>query len=390
MRLAPRNPVLDRELRERLRTRRATVVLTWYLIILSLVLYAIYSAQVSSQRSGFGDPFASQSAGIGRTLFETIVIVMLGLVLFIVPGLTADALTGERERQTLVPLQVTLLRPRSIVVGKLLAALAFVTLLVVATLPLIGVSFILGGVVVTQVAKAVVAVLATGVVVAAVALACSGLAKRTQGAMVLAYGVALFLTLGIPAIYAGQGAIDDDGRDPAPTVLLLSPFVATADFVAPPSDPVDGLFRGASSPLASMSQGVRDLEVRTTEGRFGNGADQARALDQGFDRGFEVVTETEFEQATTTVLEIIEGGDVVVLGGEPGERVVVGGTGPGGELVLEGPLDEAQLGAQQRLQRGLVDIPLWVRSTVVLGVLALLALVVATRRITTPSDRTAA
>lgn len=390
MRLAPHNPVLDRELRERLRTRRATVVLTFYLMILSLVLYAIYSAQVSSQRSGFGDPFASQSAGIGRTLFETIVIVMLGLVLFIVPGLTADALTGERERQTLVPLQVTLLRPRSIVIGKLLAALAFVTLLVVATLPLIGVSFVLGGVVVSQVAKAVVAVLATGVVVAALALACSGLAKRTQGAMVLAYGVALFLTLGIPAVYAGQRAIDDDGPHPAPTVLLLSPFVATADFVAPPSDPVDGFSGGGSSPLASMSQGVRDLEVETAAGRFGFAPNRGRGFDQGFGGGFVDITETELEQVPTTVLEIIEGGEVVVGGAEPGERIVVGGTGPGGELVLEGPLDEAQLGAQQRLQRGLLDIPLWVRSTVVLGVLALLGLVVATRRITTPSDRTAA
>ncbi len=334
-----RNPVLSRELKERLRTRRATIVVTVYLGILSLILYALYRAEEASSADPFSGPVASQAADVGRTMFEVLVLVMLGLVLFIVPGLTADAVTGERERQTLVPLQVTLLRPRAIVAGKLLASLAFVSLLVLATLPLFGISFILGGVSVGQVAKGVAAVLATGVVVASLSLLCSSLARRTQGAMVLAYGLALFLAVGAPVLYVGQRSVDDSGAHPAPTVLLLNPFVATADALAPPTD--GGGF-GSSSPLAGMSQVVRGLET-------------------GFDDG-QVIAEQEFgdEQAGRGFAG-------------PGQVVVLGDAG----------------GRDQGSSDGLLGIPFWVRSLGVLGFLTVLSLLVATRRITTPSDRTA-
>lgn len=332
-----RNPVLDRELKERLRTRRATIVVTAYLAILSLILYALYRAEEASSADQFGGPVASQAASVGRTMFEVLVLVMLGLVLFIVPGLTADAVTGERERQTLVPLQVTLLRPRAIVAGKLLASLAFVSLLVLATLPLFGISFVLGGVSVGQVAKGVVAVLATGVVVASLSLLCSSLARRTQGAMVLAYGLALFLAVGAPAVYAGQRAFNE-GRPAAPTVLLLNPFVATADAMAPPD--IGGGFGGGSSPLQGMSEVVRTLEQ-----------------------------ETWFE-----------------------EQVILGAPGPG----FARPPDEQDFlalearGEALASSDGLLGIPFWVRSVGVLAFLSVLGLFVATRRITTPSDRTAA
>ena len=333
-----RNPVLNRELKERLRTRRATIVVTAYLTILSLILYALYRAEEASSADPFGGPIASQAASVGRTMFEVLVLVMLGLILFIVPGLTADAVTGERERQTLVPLQVTLLRPRSIVAGKVLASLAFVSLLVLATLPLFGISFVLGGVGAGQVAKGVAAVLATGVVVASLSLLCSSLARRTQGAMVLAYGLALFLAVGSPVFYAGQRALNE-GRPSAPTVLLLNPFVATADALAPPVDG-GGFFGGGDSPLQSMSEVVRGLEQETQP--------QGRVISE--------------EQGGPG----FAGPDQVVILGEPG-------------------LDDQAA----RSSDGFLGIPFWVRSAGVLGFLTLLGLFVATRRITTPSDRTA-
>ena len=330
-----RNPVLSRELKERLRSRRATIVVTVYLAILSLILYALYNAAEASSVDPFGGPVASQAADVGRTMFEVLVLVMLGLVLFIVPGLTADAVSGERERQTLVPLQVTLLRPRSIITGKLLASLAFVSLLVLATLPLLGISFVLGGADVGQVAKGVAAVLATGVVVASLSLLCSSLARRTQGAMVLAYALALFLAVGAPIVYALQRGLNE-GRPASPTVLLLNPFVATADALAPPDG--GGGFGGGGSPLQGMSEVVRGLE------------------DERF-----IEEQVILEQA----------GPGFPLQDPEGRLIAVGDEGRGSS-------------------DGLLGIPFWVRSAGVLGFLAVLGLFVATRRITTPSDRTAA
>src|SRR5205085_1967042 len=77
----------------------------------------------------FGVSQAQAASSAGRSIYHWLLFVMLALICFIVPGLTAGAIAGERERQTLIPLQITLLSPRSIVFGKLLASLAFVVLL---------------------------------------------------------------------------------------------------------------------------------------------------------------------------------------------------------------------------------------------------------------------
>ena len=113
---------------------------------------------VRHRASPFDDPFSARRrrrefAAVGRSIFEWLVFFMLLLVLFLVPGLTSGAIAGERERQTLVPLQVTLLRPWQIVVGKLGASFAFLALLVVATAPLLVVAYLIGGVTIADGAR---------------------------------------------------------------------------------------------------------------------------------------------------------------------------------------------------------------------------------------------
>jgi ABC-2 type transport system permease protein len=225
----PMNPVLARELRQRMRGRWAPVVLTIYLLLLSSVLYLVHSAYVRAESSGLS---AVQAGAVGRTLFQTLLFFMLLLLCFLVPGLSSGAVAGERERQTLVPLQVTLLKPRSIVVGKLLASLAFVVLLLVATLPLISVSLIIGGVGLPEVVRAMAMLLGTAVLLASLAVASSALVRRVQGATVVAYGLTFLLLLGTLLAFAAQlvvtqGAVDEQSQ----AVLLVNPVFAVADVI---------------------------------------------------------------------------------------------------------------------------------------------------------------
>jgi ABC-type transport system involved in multi-copper enzyme maturation permease subunit len=211
-----------------MRGRLTWLVVTGYLAILALILRFVYLG--ASQSSGaFADPL--QSASVGRSIFHWLLFFMLMLVCFIVPGLTASAISGERERQTLVSLQVTLLRPRSIVLGKLLSSLAFTTLLVVASLPLLSVPFLVGGVSVGEVLKGVGMILLTAVLLACLAVACSALLRRTQAATVIAYGLTAALTVGTFIVYGGQRAMDGPIGKASPAILALNPFVATADVV---------------------------------------------------------------------------------------------------------------------------------------------------------------
>ena len=228
--LPPLNPVLARELKQRMRGRLTGVVVTGYLAVLALILRFVYlGASQSLSGSNFADPLASST--VGRSIFHWLLFFMLMLVCFIVPGLTASAISGERERQTLVSLQVTLLRPRSIVLGKLLSSLAFTSFLVIASLPLLSVPFLVGGVSVAEVLKGVVMVLLTAVVLASLAVACSALLKRTQAATVFAYGLTALLVIGTFIVYGGQRAMDGPVNKASPAILALNPFVATADVV---------------------------------------------------------------------------------------------------------------------------------------------------------------
>lgn len=225
------NPVLDRELRQRLRGRAAWVSLTLYLVVLGLILRVVFD-DATGVGNVFGGSQAQAAAGAGRSIFHWLLFVMLGLICFIVPGLTAGAIAGERERQTLVPLQITLLSPRAIVFGKLLASVAFVVLLVIAALPFLSVSFLLGGVSASEVVKGVGAVLLIALTIAALSLACSASSRRTQTATVTSYAIVGLLVIGTFAFYGAQRALDTrpDGSS-RPTILLLNPFAATAEAI---------------------------------------------------------------------------------------------------------------------------------------------------------------
>lgn len=262
MRLAA-NPVLARELKVRVRSWRAIVALLLYLLVVALVAWVAYESQRSNTVGALaGTVTATETAGIGRSVFEWTLLLVLLLVHFSVPGVVSGAIAGERERQTLVPLQVTLLRPLSIVLGKISAAVAFILLLIIATLPILAIGYLIGGVSGSDIVKATVGVIGTTLVLACVSAWCSAAVRRVQVATVLAYGVMILMTLGSFAVYGAVAVLDDrdnanDITDPPAALLYGAPIVAVADLIAENDDGrVDTPFEA----LAATS--ARDPDVR--------------------------------------------------------------------------------------------------------------------------------
>ena len=116
-------------------------MLTLYLAILALIAYGAYTSSAPSARergpalaarTGRRASAANASAIVGQAIFAMLSVFQLMLVAFIAPAFTAGAISLEREKQTLDLLITTPLRPGAIVVGKLLSALAFVVLMILA------------------------------------------------------------------------------------------------------------------------------------------------------------------------------------------------------------------------------------------------------------------
>jgi len=256
------NPVLRRELVERWRGRRAVATITGYLAALGGILYLLYRVGVVALRSQFGFGLDTGSAGpaLGRFLFENLLFFVLLLVLFVSPGYAAAQLSGERERRTLPLLQLTLLRPYQIVLGKLGASVAWLTLLVTAALPLGAATLFLGGVALGDLLIGMLFILVVAIGVAGIALGISSLTRRTTAAVVLTYATVLFLALGTGFLAVAEFVLNSRGPqgNSTPAALYPNPFFGLADAAGAGETGLDNGFSSLFSPLSLLGQAHPD------------------------------------------------------------------------------------------------------------------------------------
>lgn len=239
------NPVLDRELRQRSRSLRSMLLLTVFLGLMLAVMWLAY-AGTETTANDFGDPISSLTIRVGRSMFEWVLAAELIILLFIVPGISAGAVAGERDRQTLVPLQVTLVGPWSIFWGKVAASVAFVLLLLAGSMPILAVPYLVGGISLTQVVVSVLTLGVIGLLLAVIGVSCSSIFRRTQTATLAAYGVVLALVLGT-AILTVVLAVADAARgvdtvEPRLWFLYANPFLAIAGAAGELASPLGGPF----------------------------------------------------------------------------------------------------------------------------------------------------
>jgi ABC-type transport system involved in multi-copper enzyme maturation permease subunit len=246
--------VTSKELRGRMRGRRAFVVLTVYLMLLGLFTYGLflYEKQTTANTGGFvgvdpnfgmgSDGAQNLAATIGHTLFTGLLLLETLLVLVLAPAFTSGALSLEREKQTIDLLVTTPLSSLAVVIGKLFSALVYVLLLIVASIPIASLVFTFGGVGPEDLVRAYLFLFALAFGMGAVGLFISALVKRTQVATVATYVVVLSLALGTfmvwafwravtPARAATGFSVTQEQKRPPEALLWLNPFAAGADLI---------------------------------------------------------------------------------------------------------------------------------------------------------------
>lgn len=178
-----------------MRGRRAFVILTVYLALMCGFMAVLYLgfALGGSNRS-------TETRVAGKSIFVAILSVQTFLAVFISPAFTAASITGEKERQTYDLLRTTLLSPRALISGKLLSALSYVILLILAAVPLQSVAFFLGGVSFIELFVSQLLMVVSAVTFGMVGLYVSSFMRSTIASTVTTYALVLLLLIGIPLI----------------------------------------------------------------------------------------------------------------------------------------------------------------------------------------------
>ena len=214
------NPVLQRELLANLRSGRSVALLAVYQCVLAGVVLLAWPTDSRLD--------LTTSPDSARRLVNLFFLGQYVIASLMAPSFAAGAITGEKERATLEMLLASPLRPAAIVIGKMIASLLHLGMLIIGSLPIIVLCLPLGGVSVYEVLAAYLALVASVVLFGSIGILCSSYFPRTSSSLVVSYLIILPLVMG--GVYAWQ-LLEGDGTLRLQIAVLVLPAIVAAAVV---------------------------------------------------------------------------------------------------------------------------------------------------------------
>ena len=187
------NPIIEKELKTKMRGWKAPALLTGYLVFLGLVVFIYFKLNNSiSYRYGMG----YFNPRVALDTYNVLAVFQFILILLITPALTGGSISGERERQTLDLLLCTNISPFSIITGKVVVSIAHVLLLVTASLPILSIVFLFGGISILDMILLFCFYLVTALMVACIGIFYSTVFRKSVVSIIMTYITLGVLTIG--------------------------------------------------------------------------------------------------------------------------------------------------------------------------------------------------
>jgi ABC-type transport system involved in multi-copper enzyme maturation permease subunit len=216
-------PVLIKEFRALLRGSRAALLITIYVGLALIAMRLVYNSVASA--IGSGPPLFN--AQIGQSMFIGLSLAVQTLTTFVAPATTVNSISSEHERRTFELLLATPIAATQVLIGKLIAALAFLGLLLVSVFPLYSIVVLFGGVGFIDIARILVTITLTAITGCMLGLICSIVTRQTYSATLLCYVLLVALIGG--TIFASNLYSVVRAAMPAPPVYLATnPLAAMA------------------------------------------------------------------------------------------------------------------------------------------------------------------
>lgn len=185
------NPVVTKEFRTRMRGWKAFAVMGAYCLVMTGVLLIAYyfMAEEYSHAGYAGQGFSRVS--IGRDLFVVLAWAQTILLTLIAPALSAGSITQELERKTLEMLALSPLTAGRIVLGKQLADYTYTLILLACSLPLAGITLMLGGISPAEIGITFMLLAAWTFLLTCLGTMLSSLSKKTAAASLSSFGLSI-------------------------------------------------------------------------------------------------------------------------------------------------------------------------------------------------------
>ena len=220
-----------KELRGRMRGKRAFISVTVYVLLVAGFAWMVgrILEETAQTQMQFGSTF--QSASIGRGIFTALMFLQTLMIAVLAPASTAGTISSEREKQTLDLLAVTPISSVAIVVGKLLSALTWVFVLILASIPVTALVFVYGGVAPDDLIRGYLMLFVEAIAFGALGVFFSSLLRRSGAATGLTFVAVLVATVGLSFIWVFMRVTSDNifAKRPPEALFYLNPFVAQAD-----------------------------------------------------------------------------------------------------------------------------------------------------------------
>ncbi len=220
------NPIIKKDIKVTARSMKMAWGLMAYEAILAFIF--IIALSILSYESDYSYQNIYSEL---ISLFPLIGIAQIGMTALTIPIMTASSISGEKERQTFDIMLTTCLSPGAIVFGKVFSSVAEVMLYVTASIPIMALAFVLGGLSWWTLFLFLVVIFVFATLAGSIGVFCSSISRKSIVSIILAfvgYFLVCFLTV-LPMIITLSATRGDDVYD-SMIFLLLNPIMFLEEF----------------------------------------------------------------------------------------------------------------------------------------------------------------
>lgn len=224
------NPIVKKDLKVAVRSMRLSWGLFGYEAVLAVTF--LLAVQIIQSQNGVFVPVTRNLYSYLVYLFPVIAVVQVCIVGVYMPVITASSISGEKERQTFDIMLTTCMSPFSIVFGKVMSAVLRILFFVAASLPIMALSFVVGGLSWRNLFYFLAALILFSVFAGSVGILSSALCRKSVSAVLLAFGIYLVIFGGTFVPWMGRMIIDSDKMGESLLPLLFNPILFFEEFFA--------------------------------------------------------------------------------------------------------------------------------------------------------------